>query len=97
MTRGGLVFIGGADDALYAFDKETGKEIWSGALPPRTGPRLVGGHVTVNFPSGGYARAGRFLNPASAAVVRALDGVPYSAARSFAVKVRSHPAPTYLT
>jgi quinoprotein glucose dehydrogenase len=36
VTRGGLVFIGGGDDALYAFDKDTGEEIWSGALPRRT-------------------------------------------------------------
>jgi quinoprotein glucose dehydrogenase len=36
VTRGGLVFIGGGDDALYAFDKDTGKEIWIGALPRRT-------------------------------------------------------------
>ena len=36
VTGGGLVFIGGGDDALYAFDKDTGKEIWSGALPRRT-------------------------------------------------------------
>jgi quinoprotein glucose dehydrogenase len=31
-----LVFIGGGDDALYAFDKDTGDEVWSGALPRRT-------------------------------------------------------------
>ena len=36
VTGGGLVFIGGGDDALYAFDKDTGEEIWSGALPRRT-------------------------------------------------------------
>jgi quinoprotein glucose dehydrogenase len=36
VTRGGLVFIGGGDDALYAFDKDTGEEIWSGGLPRRT-------------------------------------------------------------
>jgi quinoprotein glucose dehydrogenase len=36
VTRGGLVFIGGGDDALYAFDKDTGDEVWSGALPRRT-------------------------------------------------------------
>ena len=36
VTRGGLVFIGGGDAALYAFDKDTGKEIWSGNLPRRT-------------------------------------------------------------
>ncbi len=36
VTKGGLVFIGGADDALYAFDKNTGVEIWNGPLPRRT-------------------------------------------------------------
>jgi quinoprotein glucose dehydrogenase len=36
VTRGGLVFIGGADDALYAFDKNTGEEVWNGPLPRRT-------------------------------------------------------------
>jgi quinoprotein glucose dehydrogenase len=36
VTRGGIVFIGGGDDALWAFDKDTGKEIWNGDLPRRT-------------------------------------------------------------
>jgi len=36
VTKGGLVFIGGADDALYAFDKNTGEEVWNGPLPRRT-------------------------------------------------------------
>ncbi len=36
VTRGGLVFIGGSDDALYAFDKNTGEEVWNGPLPRRT-------------------------------------------------------------
>jgi quinoprotein glucose dehydrogenase len=33
VTRGGLVFIGGGDGYLYAFDKKTGKEVWRGAIP----------------------------------------------------------------
>jgi len=33
VTRGGLVFIGGGDGYLYAFDKKTGKEIWRGKIP----------------------------------------------------------------
>jgi quinoprotein glucose dehydrogenase len=33
VTKGGLVFIGGGDGYLYAFDKKTGKEIWRGKLP----------------------------------------------------------------
>ena len=36
VTRGGLVFIGGGDPYLYAFDKATGEEIWRGATPFRT-------------------------------------------------------------
>jgi quinoprotein glucose dehydrogenase len=36
VTKGGLVFIGGADDAFYAFDKSTGEEVWSAPLPRRT-------------------------------------------------------------
>lgn len=37
VTKGGLVFIGGGDAALYAFDKATGQEIWQYDLPRRTG------------------------------------------------------------
>lgn len=33
VTRGGLVFIGGGDKYLYAFDKKTGKEVWRGSIP----------------------------------------------------------------
>jgi quinoprotein glucose dehydrogenase len=33
VTEGGLVFVGGGDAALHAFDKTTGKELWAGALP----------------------------------------------------------------
>ena len=33
VTKGGLVFIGGGDKYLYAFDKKTGKEIWRGRIP----------------------------------------------------------------
>ncbi|MGE5834056.1 MAG: PQQ-binding-like beta-propeller repeat protein, partial [Acidobacteriota bacterium] len=35
-TKGGLVLGGGADSALYAFDKETGREIWRMELPRRS-------------------------------------------------------------
>jgi quinoprotein glucose dehydrogenase len=37
VTRNGLVFIGGGDSYLYAFDKTTGKELWRVATPGRTG------------------------------------------------------------
>ena len=33
VTKGGLVFIGGGDPYLYAFDKTTGAELWRGATP----------------------------------------------------------------
>jgi quinoprotein glucose dehydrogenase len=33
VTAGGLVFIGGGDGYLYAFDKKAGKEIWRGKIP----------------------------------------------------------------
>ena len=32
VTRGGLVFMGSGDTALYAFDKVSGREIWSAPL-----------------------------------------------------------------
>ena len=32
VTKGGLVFIGSGDTALYAFDKATGREVWSAPL-----------------------------------------------------------------
>ena len=36
VTKGGLVFAGGGEDVLYAFDKRTGREVWSGALTERS-------------------------------------------------------------
>ena len=33
VTKGGMVFIGGGDGYLYAFDKKTGKEVWRGKIP----------------------------------------------------------------
>lgn len=33
VTRGGLVFVGGNDMALSAFDKRTGREVWRHVLP----------------------------------------------------------------
>jgi len=33
VTGGGLVFVGGGDKYLYAFDKNSGREVWRGALP----------------------------------------------------------------
>jgi len=32
VTKGGLVFMGSGDTALYAFDKATGREVWSTPL-----------------------------------------------------------------
>ena len=48
-TKGGLVFIGGGDPYLYAFDKATGEEIWRGATP----------HPTSGNPMSYRARSGR--------------------------------------
>jgi len=36
VTAGGLVFVGGGDSAFRAFDKTTGREVWSVDLPRRT-------------------------------------------------------------
>ena len=33
VTSGGLVFVGGGEPYLYAFDKATGAEVWRGATP----------------------------------------------------------------
>ena len=33
VTRGGVVFLGGGEPYLYAFDKATGAELWRGATP----------------------------------------------------------------
>ena len=33
VTASGLVFIGGGDKYLYAFEKMTGREVWRGELP----------------------------------------------------------------
>ncbi|HEY5220246.1 MAG TPA: pyrroloquinoline quinone-dependent dehydrogenase [Gemmatimonadaceae bacterium] len=35
VTKGGVILIGGGDDALHAIDKATGHELWSAALPGR--------------------------------------------------------------
>jgi quinoprotein glucose dehydrogenase len=36
VTKGGLVFAGCGDSAVHAFDKTTGKELWTFPLPRRT-------------------------------------------------------------
>jgi quinoprotein glucose dehydrogenase len=36
VTKGGLVFAGGGDTALWAIDKTSGREIWHAPLPRRT-------------------------------------------------------------
>jgi quinoprotein glucose dehydrogenase len=36
VTGGGLVFVGGGDEAFFAFDKRTGREVWHQPLPRRT-------------------------------------------------------------
>ncbi len=37
VTKGGLVFIGGGEPYLYAFDKTTGRELWRGSTDGPTG------------------------------------------------------------
>ena len=36
VTKGGIVFLGGGDPYLYAFDKTTGDELWRGPTPFKT-------------------------------------------------------------
>jgi quinoprotein glucose dehydrogenase len=62
VTGGGLVFIAGTiDPALRAFDVETGRELWKGALPasghatPMTF-QLPGGKQMVVIAAGGHAK-----------------------------------------
>jgi quinoprotein glucose dehydrogenase len=33
VTKGDLLFVGGGDTYLYAFNKKTGKEVWRGKVP----------------------------------------------------------------
>ena len=63
VTAGGLVFIGGTVDAfLRAFDVETGREVWKGALPaaghatPMTYQLTPGGKQFVVIAAGGHAK-----------------------------------------
>ncbi len=41
VTAGGLIFIGGGDSYLYAFDKTNGRELWRGALPYANGENVM--------------------------------------------------------
>ena len=36
VTKGGLVFLGGGEDRLYAFDKKSGEELWYSPLAQRS-------------------------------------------------------------
>ncbi|HEY3740250.1 MAG TPA: pyrroloquinoline quinone-dependent dehydrogenase [Bryobacteraceae bacterium] len=36
VTKGGLVFVGGGDESLHAFDKSTGKDLWSAPVGRKT-------------------------------------------------------------
>jgi quinoprotein glucose dehydrogenase len=36
VTRSGLVFVGGGDGYIYAFDTKTGKEVWREKVPYNT-------------------------------------------------------------
>lgn len=48
VTKGGLVFIGGGEPYLYAFDKMTGRELWRGPTQGRT----AGNPITYQTRSG---------------------------------------------
>jgi quinoprotein glucose dehydrogenase len=41
LTGGGLIFVGAGDGYLYAFDKNTGKELWRGKLPHVNGENTM--------------------------------------------------------
>jgi len=49
VTKGGLVFVGGGDKGFYAFNKESGREVWSMPLP----------RVTTGTPMTYRSRSGR--------------------------------------
>ena len=36
LSKGGLIFVGGGDETFWAFDKETGAEVWQQPLPRRS-------------------------------------------------------------
>lgn len=55
VTRGGLIFIGGGDQAFHALDKETGKDLWSAPTLETTGTPMtyeVGGRQYVVVATG---------------------------------------------
>ena len=61
-TKGGLIFLGGGEPYLYAFDKETGSELWRGAtqFPATANPviyRTQSGRQFVLVATGGGAEA----------------------------------------
>jgi quinoprotein glucose dehydrogenase len=62
VTKSGLVFIGGGDPYLYAFDKTNGKELWRGSLGRQASSnpmtyRSRGGRQFVLIANGGGADA----------------------------------------
>ena len=77
VTKGGVVFIGGGDPYLYAFDKATGREISRVPTPFRTSANPM----TYTVPSGRQF------------VVIATGGGPDAALAAFALPVPDRPAP----
>ena len=69
VTKGGLVFVGGGDPFLYAFDKATGKELWRVPTP----------YATSGNPMTYRARSGRQF------VVIATGGGPDARLAAFAL------------
>ena len=47
VTKSGLVFIGGGDSYIYAFDTKTGKEIWRGKVPYANNANLLNGNQVI--------------------------------------------------
>ncbi len=62
VTKGGLVFVGGGDFAFHAFDKATGRELWSAPLRETTGTPMTyqarSGRQFVLVATGRAARCG---------------------------------------
>ncbi len=76
VTKGGLVFIGGGDPYLYAFDKATGREVWRVPTPFRASAN----------PITYRARSGRQF------VVIATGAGPDAALVAFALRPQPRPA-----
>ena len=102
VTRGGLVFIGGGDPFLYAFDKTSGRELLQVPTPFRTSAnpmtyRTRSGRQFVVIGTGSgpdatlaaFALGGAGGRPATTAVSAAAPGVARSGAEAYAAVCQS--------